>query len=324
MEGKPLPQPTNVAVRWQEAMEFDGREVGFGGDVEVDTRDGGRRPDWQWARANRLVVTLAQRVDFADAKAQQKPEVAAIEFDGKFAMENRSIDKVGQLSSIERMECERLKYERGSREFFATGPGWVSTVRKEGASNPLAGRGLLPAIAKPASNGKSGFNYLLVRFQGGIAGSDFHKSAEFQRHVQAIYGPVANWDGTLSTVRPDQLPPEAVLLECQKLALAEMPTGISGITTLEMVATGDTIAEGRGFTARAARIAYVDEKQQLILEGDGRRDAELTRQQRLGGEPSFMKAQKITYWHKDDRADVHNADRIEFNQLEGLKLPMLE
>jgi hypothetical protein len=206
----------------------------------------------------------------------------------------------------------------------ADGPGWVSTVRLGGAGNPLAARGLAAAAAPPptAQTGPPQFNYLYVEFQLQIVGNLFQHQVEFQRNVRTIYGPVDGWQGTLNVdQRPEQLNEQTVLMECQRLELREMPGSFPDTTTLEMEATGDTVVEGKGFTARAARIGYQDEKQLLTLQGDGRQDAELTRQTRIGGPQSHLKARKIMYWKLDNRVEVDDARMLDLQQLNELRPP---
>jgi hypothetical protein len=238
-------------------------------------------------------------------------------------MENRSLDKQGQLASIEKMQAEGLRVEQRTGVFKAAGPGWVSTVRRGGAENPLEARGF-GGVTRPAQSGANDqpqFSYLFVEFQLQIAGNLHQHTVEFQRQVRAVYGPVAGWDGTLDVSRPESLGEQGVLLNCQRLALAELPGSAPNTTTLEMEATGDTVVEGKGFTARAPRISYVDEKQLLVLEGDGRRDAELTRQTRIGGPQSKTAAKKFMYWRFDNRTEIIDGSSLELNQLDGLKLP---
>ncbi len=316
LNGAKIERPTNVAVTWQTGLEFNGQLARFAGNVEA-------RTDQQWARADGLDVTLVERLDFLQAKASAQPQVDAIEFDGHFALENRSFDKQRRLASIEKMEAVSLRVEQQTGNMRATGPGWVSTVRTGGASNPLAAR-LAPA-APPGGRTAADepqFTYLFAEFQLQIEGNFHQRQVEFQRHVRAVYGPVTGWDKTLNIDRPELLDEGGVLMSCQRLTLREMPGSSRDSTTLEMEATGDTIVEGRGFTARAARIGYVDEKQLLVLEGDGRRDAELTRQTSIGGPQSSLTARKIMYWRFDNRVEVDDARSLEFNaQGGGLSFP---
>jgi lipopolysaccharide export system protein LptA len=317
LSGKKLDAPSDVLITWQQGLEFDGAVALFGGNVQVQTAN-----QQQWARAETLEVTMAKRVNFADAKPGVKPEVQQIAFDRNFALENRSLDKQGKLASIEKMQAESVRIEQQSGRMEADGPGWVSTVRLGGASNSLtSARGAAPP--NPASRPTSAapqFTYLFVEFQLQVVGNLFQHQVEFQRNVRTIYGPVDGWQGTLNIdQRPEQLNEQTVLMECQRLELREMPGSFRDTTSMEMEATGDTVVEGKGFTARASRIGYQDEKQLLTLEGDGRQDAELTRQTTVGGQQSHLKARKIMYWKFDNRVEVDDARMLDLNQLNALR-----
>lgn len=318
LQGQPLEKPTNIVVVWREGLEFDGSVANFGGNVEVTT-------EHQWARADTLAVTLADRLDFADAKPGAKPEVKEIAFDGRFALESRSLDKQGKLASIDKMQSQSMKVNQQTGHLQAAGPGWVSTVRLGGAAeSPFlpggAAVGARPNAPPRAPDSKEPqFTYLLVEFQLQIVGNLYQRQVDFQRHVRTVYGPVTDWNGALDIDRPERLPEGGVLMNCQQLTLREMPGSFANTTTLEMEATGDTVVEGRGFTARAARIGYTDEKQLLVLEGDGRRDAELTRQTRIGGQQSHVAARKIMYWRFDNRVELDDARMLDLNQINGLR-----
>ena len=59
---------------------------------------------------------------------------------------------------------------------------------------------------------------------------------------------------------------------------------------------------GKTFTARAEQIKYVEAKDQLILEGQGRGNAELFYKPLDGAAETRAAARKILYWPKDRRA----------------------
>jgi hypothetical protein len=154
LNGAPLERATQVEVAWRRSLVFDGLVARFQGDVEAKTQQ-------QWARGDQLAVTLSEKLDFANVKSDQPssrgrdaktPEVDVIEFSGHFAMENRSLDKQGQLASIEKMQAEGLRVEQRTGVFKAAGPGWVSTVRRGGAENPLEARGF-GGVTRPAQSG---------------------------------------------------------------------------------------------------------------------------------------------------------------------------
>ena len=52
---------------------------------------------------------------------------------------------------------------------------------------------------------------------------------------------------------------------------------------MEFQARDNVSAEGETFSVRFARLSYSQAKDQLIFEGDGRSDAELYKQEQVGG-----------------------------------------
>jgi hypothetical protein len=82
------------------------------------------------------------------------------------------------------------------------------------------------------------------------------------------------------------------------------------------------VAEGRApedktYTARATRMSYSQAKDLLILEGDGRTDAELFLQQTKAGIPARTAAQKMLFWTQTHRVKIEGARSMEMNQFPG-------
>jgi hypothetical protein len=94
-----------------------------------------------------------------------------------------------------------------------------------------------------------------------------------------------------------------------------MPTPAGDRRTAELVAAGNTVAEGRTFFARGARITYAEAKGLLILEGDGRSDAELMRQEQVGGPRTQIPAQKIYFLPKTRQFKIEGARGLQIDQV---------
>ena len=75
---------------------------------------------------------------------------------------------------------------------------------------------------------------------------------------------------------------------------------------VELEATGNVIAEGQSFTALAARIGYTSNKDQLVLEGDGRNDAEFWHQTAPGSQHSHTAAGRIRFQRKTGTLEVND------------------
>jgi len=73
--------------------------------------------------------------------------------------------------------------------------------------------------------------------------------------------------------------------------------------------------EGESFTARSARLTWSEAKDLLVFEGDGRSDAQLYRQAKVGAATSSASAGKILYWRAINRVDVDDARFLDMDQL---------
>ena len=124
---------------------------------------------------------------------------------------------------------------------------------------------------------------LHLRFMKSITGNKIRKDFVFHGQVRAAYAPVQSWTTDAGKRRPERLGPQAIVLHCDNLEVNDMsPVSGSSGGNLELTALDNVIAEGTSFTARSARLTYTQAKELLILEGDGRSDAELFKQD--GGE----------------------------------------
>jgi hypothetical protein len=81
---------------------------------------------------------------------------------------------------------------------------------------------------------------------------------------------------------------------------------------IEIEATGNTVIESREFTARAARLTYALAKDVLVLEGDGRSEAEIWRRAQGAGPGARSAARKLTY--------LRSRDHILLDDWQGLDL----
>jgi hypothetical protein len=112
---------------------------------------------------------------------------------------------------------------------------------------------------------------------------------------------------------PDSLGPQAVLVRCEQLAVRETTASTGKRKAIELEASGNILAESEVFTARGLRMTYAEAKDLLVLEGDGRTDAELFRQFQPGAERSRVAARKILYWPKTNKLWIDGARALELS-----------
>ena len=172
--------------------------------------------------------------------------------------------------------------------------------------------------AEPARQSGDEMTYLRVTFQTGLTGNIQQRHVELHEGVRAVYGPVSRWDATINPDEALQQSDNVVLLTSDTLQVTEMggrsdtETG-AGLGPIELQALGNATVEGQAFTARAHRIAYAQAKDLLVMEGDGRTDAELFRQASVGGHTGRASARKILYWPGTGRMHVDTFNSLDWS-----------
>ena len=121
----------------------------------------------------------------------------------------------------------------------------------------------------------------------------------FHDRVRSVYGPVMSWEDQLNPDDVDDLGDGGALMTCDLLKVRQTndkpPAGAApDHHPIELEAIGNASVEGEQYRATAARMTYTEAKDLLTLEGDGRRDAWLYRQERPG-DPRADTTAKIIY-----------------------------
>lgn len=296
-----------LEVHWQERMDFDGLSARFDGSVVATSR-------LHHLRTDALEVTLSQRVEFAQTKRDTRPEVRRLACPGAAYLENRSFDAQGQ-ASLDRVQVAGLTVDLMGGDIAAAGPGWFRSVRRGGAQ-AVAGRlgGLARAQAPPEQDAGASLVYTGVDFQRSLSGNLKRREMTFSDRVRTVYGPVDGWDAAIDPDKPEQAGPRGAVLTCDQLQVAEMQTPNQREWALELVATGNTLVESAAYTARASRLSYAEAKGLLILEGDGRADADLYCQERVGAEMQRFSARRIYYWPATNHWTIDSGSLLEVHR----------
>jgi hypothetical protein len=308
--GQPLKEPLPLVIRWQRKMEFDGRTVRFDQSVVASTPH-------QRVETDTLELELKDPIPFDQPPNGRDPEPKELRCLGRVRMDSESFKEQG-LVSKEHVEVGKLTVNLITGKTTAAGPGRMTRVGL-GSDDPVGLR-LDGPIGPPSGQSDSErdqLDYLEVRFQGMIEGNVHHRKMAFENQVRCVYGPVDSWAATLDPNDPDGLGTDGVLLSCDRLAVTQMPVPMTSEFSVELEATGNTLVEGRNFTARAVRMTYDEAKDLLILEGNGRVNADLYYEPPLGGGRSKASAQKILYSPSRGQLKVSGSPSVEFNQGPG-------
>jgi len=275
---------------------------------------------------------LSRPIDFSKSNSQDKPpEVEEIQCCGGVAMEYREFDAQQQLTAFNRMQVTDLAINVFTGALTG-GRGWINSVRR-GSANSLNSGAIAGRVAASPSPSSDQLNCMHVKFQKSIIGTLPLKPKEgnapllnltFANQVRAAFAPVDRWEAVLSVDDPDRLGPKGMTARCDQLAIAETLSPVGGDKRpMVMAASGNAVVEGATlnpqgkFTARGSQITYEQAKDLLILEGDGRGDAEIFWRSEIGVEPSHTTARKIRYWPKTNRLDVDGTRSLELNQFPG-------
>ena len=315
LELQPPAQPGTLRIDWRQRMQFDGRSALLEQSVTA------RGPDMVLS-TEVLEVQLQQGIVFAESGQDSQPQIEQILCRGGVTIESRRLRDL-ELASLMRARLADLAWHIPSGAIAGGGPGFmVGVFRSTGPAKPP---NLVLPFAKPrspeaaAAQGRSGapLDCLHVRFQGSVRGNTNTGTLGFYDRVQAAFAPVASWDATLEVDDPRALGQYGgLLINSSCLTVTEMPSPPGNQRTVELEATGNTIVEAvsedqRLYTARAQRIAYAQAKDLLVLEGDGRTDAELFYQPQPAVQPSRQAARRIILFPRSGKGWVEGARSLE-------------
>jgi hypothetical protein len=176
---------------------------------------------------------------------------------------------------------------------------------------------------------KSQLNYLNVQFDGPLSGNINLHEIVFHDRVRSVYGPIMSWEDQLNPDDTDDLGDGGALMTCDLLKVRQTndkpPSGAADRHPIELEAIGNASVEGEQYRATGYRMTYTESKDLLILEGDGRSDAWLYRQEHPGDPRADTNAKTIYVYfgHAADgsrsirQVSVKNPSFVELNQLPG-------
>lgn len=341
--GNAVARAQPLTVRWQERLYFDGYMAHFTEQVVCEF-------DNHQLRTEQLDVTFRDRVNFAQAPGQKQPEMSALACHGPVTLDGRtfkdgqlaSIERMNasdltydRLTGMIRADGpgEMTVVQKGSLPLGQPPP-----ARPPATANAAAIRNVstersgvseeLPAPARPAASDDALY-YLHVAFpreMTGIlpadGGDSRPRTVQFSHRVKTTYGPVHDWRAKIDADDIDRqlaagetAAKSVLFMNSDLLTMTELPDGPAGTGSVELEASGNVDIEGinfqrQNFFARADRLTYAAAKKLLILQGDGRAPAELSRQDPYG----TAAGRKIFFWidGESSRIKVDGAQSADF------------
>ena len=310
--------PPPVSVEWTGNMQFDGKLARFEENVTVR---GSQQPERGGlttfvATGDVVHAELTNRIEFQNPKAAGKVDLMEVAFDGWGFLQTEMFDENGERKLFEQMQVLGLTVNHQTGDLHGSGPGWLRGIHH--------GKDLAPTTGGPAlvPGSASGLNFIRVDFQREIVGNLQQQRIEFLNGTKTLYGPVETWDDALDQEQI-ALPPGTIHLTCDRLAVTQFGEGGDAA---QLEAVGNAHIQGDAFNATGGRVSYVRLKDQLILEGDGRNDAQVEYQTQPGASPSHFTAGKMMYWPKSGLVKVMDVKQseIDVGQLRGRGAPAIK
>lgn len=300
LNGQPLAQPQTAEITWQRGMRFQSNTVIFEGDVRI-------KSDNQFLSTPTLEGVLDRPIDFSNPQlaappgapgaAQNAPQLAVARCRGEALLTGRQVDDKGQQTAIYEMKTFDLEIQRQSGDVRGRGPGHVHYVAlaPEGGGNAFA----LPGQPKPAAGvqpSKLPYTCIHTTFERELSGNINSRTMTFSNATKTAYAPVANWNVRLDAEKPASLGPDGMVLDADQLTVRQMPPRVRGEQGwFELMAEKNVLVEGATFVAVGHRAMYSQDKNQLILEGDGQSPALLTYTPAPGGPRTTTRVARLIY-----------------------------
>jgi hypothetical protein len=317
MTGNPLPKPEWLPITWQESMKLEGRRITFLGDVYVQSTTGS-------LRTRELAALTTADVRFDGAGGQQQPQLEQLEcHDGAVAeFDQRDVSGV---TSRQRVELQSLSVNQVTGAIKGEGPGQIDSVHLSKSpaallALPAGGGALAPGLMQANPE----LRHLHIDFVRGVSGDLRTRTVKVHGNVQAVYGPVVNWDERLA-MSPGGVPrPNEVWITCGTLGVTESPMAQltnAGTRQVELLAEERVVIEGQdpqkgSFTANGHRAKFDQSKGLFILEGDGITPATIEQQQFPGAPSSPQSAQRMEFNQITGRVRIDGLHKGQFNQFD--------
>jgi hypothetical protein len=307
LAGNLLAQPETLDITWQGGMNLENTAITFQGNVEARITGGE-------LRTNRLVAVLSQPIQFDGSTQRDQTQLAQIECWEGVAAQFVQRDQMG-VTSVNKINLKSILANQITGKIDGVGPGRLESVHLSTSTKsliPQQNQDVVPGAnfaqvnaVQPSQN----LRYLRIDFNRGVEGNLLQGRVGVVGKVHAVYGPVDAWEQTLALIPQGTPAPQNIYIESEKLEVAKSPNARlnpqTRLAAVELTAETNVVIEGSAgkegtFTARAHRAKYDQEKSRFMLEGDGVRPAELSREKFPGGPLDTQSFNSLIYFPETD------------------------
>ena len=300
IDGKKLPDAQLVDIFWQEKMEFDGQTARFFAGVKTQLNG-------TELSCEEMQVRLTRRVSFIEDNATREPELETVLCRDRVHIKSAEYQE-NKLQSVRLATGQEFQFEQSTGDLLSNGPGiltfWTrNTGKADKPSRTKTGQ------RNPIAQGNSPWNFTRVTYSGRMKGNAEKRRSQFFDRVRVIYGPVNTPTEQLDV---DRLPEQAGTLRCEELTVTQVIAPRDKSEHVTVLGRGNCEIEGRMkdgyFSALAYSVSFDQSKGMYVLAGDGRRDAELSRESQPGAsQPAVQKAKRFEFFPERNELNVIEA-----------------
>ncbi len=299
IDGKKLAESQLVDIFWREKMEFDGQTAKFYAGIRTQL-------EGTELSCEEMQVRLSRRVSFISDSADREPELERVLCRDGVTVKSTEY-KENKLQSVRLATGHEFAFEQKTGDMLGDGPG-VLTFWTRAAPMAIGGKKGSPAKNTPRGR-TAEWTYTRVGFAGKMKGNAEKRRSQFNDRVNVVYGPVAS---PTDTIDVDKMPLEAGWLKCEELTVTQVLASKGQEEHVTILGKGNAELEGRMkdgyYSALAHTVSFDQSKGMYVLAGDGRRDAELSRESKPGvTNPAVQKAKRFEFLPAKNELNVIDA-----------------
>lgn len=270
--------------RWKGRLLFDGTAARIEGDIEL-TGVVATDADRFWhvdGFCQRMDLYLKDPVDLTAPKSKTTAaDLDRIVLSDAVDIRASQLNRQGELVSRERIVVPTLTYSLYNSQIIGAGPGWLRSHHVVQGNNPR-----LTSAGPALRSGTPRLQGAHLLFRDSVVASLGNKEVIFEGKVEVGVGPLQSWDDSIDLNTMQQLKTDEMLVGCDQLrcydtrdiAAAQNPGSLipqlRSQGFLEAQAIGNVRFKGRtekgDFSGTGYRVTYVQAKDMVMLEGDGR------------------------------------------------------
>lgn len=288
-DGRKLPSPVPMDVRWTDRMTVRGKVAHFVGGIRIELDDVQYSIDDEQLHDTEILtpelkVHFAEALDLSGGTARRNPDRGSASDSGTPTLEkiqcvgetiiHQESYTDGRKDGILDAEMVDLTIWPETGEFSAIGPGVIestNTTTSGSRRTPLPGSRIRVKANMKTEINEVPFTRVKAQFIGRMEGNLNNREVQLKYSVNISYAPVEDLDEEidLESTPADQMPEDSRILQAEEVHIMSIPGADDD--GFSMVAVGNARLESRDLSGDADRITYDHAKSQIVLTAEGGR-----------------------------------------------------